>query len=72
MKSLAALSLVSGIAVGGDTVDHVEQKLDHPSEPVLASTGAPPEHFTHNEAPVAPSYVGWDKFNSLDGDGFKN
>ena len=72
MKSLAALSLVSGIAVGGDTVDHVEQKLDHPSEPVLTSTSAPHEPLPQAEAPLAPSHVGWDKFNSLDGDGFKN
>ena len=69
MKSLAALSLVSSFAVGGDPVDH---SLDIHSSNGVATVSAPPELSFSTESPVGPTYVGWDKFNKLNGDGFKN
>ena len=68
MKSLAALSLVSSFAVGGDPVDH---SLELHNSPVVAAP-APPDHPFSTEQSARPTYVGWDKFNQLNGDGFKN
>ena len=69
MKALAALSLVSGFAVGGDSAEHA---LDHSHVDAAPSVQAPPEHLFSTEPTLANNYVGWSKFNAIsDVDSFK-
>ena len=74
MKALAALSLISSFAVGGEPGEQSPENHPHDtsvipvsSEPTVAP---PPQHLFSTEPVAAPSYVGWDKFNNLSGDEF--